>query len=127
MISAVHHVQLAMPVGREAEAEAFYERILGLRRMAKPPHLEMRGGCWFEDGDVRIHLGVEADFRPARKAHPALIVDDLGAFKAVFESVGIEVTEDQPLPGFDRFYVSDPFGNRLEFLEPRDSSPEARP
>lgn len=125
MISALHHVQLAMPVGREAEAEDFYEKILELRRVAKPAHLEARGGCWFEVGDVRLHLGVESEFRPAKKAHPALIVDDLEALKAVFENAGIEVTVDQPLPGFDRFYVSDPFGNRLEFLEPRDSLPEA--
>lgn len=122
VISAVHHVQLAMPVGREAEAEDFYEGILGLRRVAKPAHLEERGGCWFENGDVRIHLGVEPDFRPALKAHTALMVDALGGLKAVFESAGIEVTVDQPLPGFDRFYVSDPFGNRLEFLESRDST-----
>lgn len=121
MISAVHHVQLAMPAGREAEAEDFYEGLLGLRQVAKPAHLERRGGCWFENGDVRIHLGVEPDFRPARKAHPALMVDDLDTLKAVFESAGIEVTVDQPLPGFDRFYVSDPFGNRLEFLESKDS------
>ena len=123
MILAVHHVQLAMPIGREVEAEDFYEGLLGLRRVAKPSHLEGRGGCWFEHGDVRLHLGAELDFRPARKAHPALMVDDLDTLKAVFESAGIEVMVDQPLPGFDRFYVSDPFGNRLEFLESKDSSP----
>jgi len=125
VISSLHHVQLAMPAGREEEAEDFYGKILGLRRVAKPAHLETRGGCWFERGEVRIHLGVESDFRPARKAHPALMVEDLGALQAVFEKAGIDVLIDQPLPGFDRFYVSDPFGNRLEFLEPSDSYPEA--
>ncbi|HEX6299783.1 MAG TPA: VOC family protein [Acidimicrobiia bacterium] len=124
MISALHHVQLAMPVGPEAEAEEFYEGILGLRRVAKPAHLGSRGGCWFDNGEVRIHLGVESEFRPARKAHPALLVDDLEALKAVFGKAGIDVTMDQPLPGFERFYSSDPFGNRLEFLELSDSLPE---
>lgn len=117
-ISALHHVQLAMPVGGEEEAEDFYEKILGIPRAKKPAHLEARGGAWFENEHVRIHLGVEDDFKPAKKAHPALMVDDLEALQSVFEKEGVEVVVDQPLPGFDRFYVSDPFGNRLEFLQP---------
>lgn len=117
MISGIHHVQLAMPAGGEAEAEAFYSGLLGIPRVAKPSHLEVRGGCWFEDGDVRIHLGVEAEFRPARKAHPALLVQDLAALRTALEDAGVEVVVDQPLPGFNRFYASDPFDNRLEFLQ----------
>ncbi|HSJ33727.1 MAG TPA: VOC family protein [Acidimicrobiia bacterium] len=119
MIRQFHHVLLAMPAGGEADAEAFYAGLLEIPRVVKPEHLEARGGCWFEDGEVRIHLGIEADFRPARKAHPALIVDDLAALKLTLEEAGVAVAVDQPLPGFDRFYASDPFGNRLEFLQPQ--------
>lgn len=115
---ALHHVQLAMPAGGEAEAEAFYSGILGLTRVGKPPHLEARDGCWFEAGGIRVHLGVESDFRPARKAHPALMVDDLEVLRTVLEEAGIGMVGDEPLPGFDRFYAFDPFGNRLEFLQP---------
>lgn len=118
MVRALHHVQLAMPAGGEAQAEDFYGGILGLTRVAKPPHLEVRGGCWFEDEGVRVHLGVEADFRPARKAHPAFMVEDLDALGTAFQEAGVDVVTDEPLAGFKRFYVSDPFGNRLEFLQP---------
>lgn len=124
VIRALHHVQLALPPGGEAEAEDFYDRILGIPRVAKPAHLEARGGCWFEDEHIKIHLGVENDFRPARKAHPALVVDDLNALRTVLEEAGVDVVVDQALPGFDRFYVSDPFGNRLEFLQTGPSPPE---
>jgi catechol 2,3-dioxygenase-like lactoylglutathione lyase family enzyme len=117
-IHALHHVQLAMPPGREAEAEGFYSGVLGMHRVEKPAHLEKRGGCWFESGETRIHLGVEEDFRPARKAHPALVVDGLGQLRRRLEEAGVRVVEDQPLPGFDRFYANDPFGNRIEFLSP---------
>ena len=77
-----------------------------------------RGGCWFEDERVKIHLGVEAEFRAARKAHPALLVADLSALVATLSSAGVPVVDDEPLAGFDRVYVDDPFGNRLELLEP---------
>lgn len=118
VIRALHHVQLAMPAGGEAEAEAFYAGLLGIPRVAKPAHLEARGGCWFEDENVKIHMGVEDEFRSARKAHPAFIVDDLAALRGVLEDAGVAVVDDQALPGFDRFYAIDPFGNRLEFLQP---------
>lgn len=117
-VVGVHHVQLAMPPGREAEAEAFYSGMLGIPRVAKPSHLEVRGGCWFESGEVRIHLGIEKGFVPARKAHPALVVDDLAVARRRLEDAGVEVITDESLPGHDRFYASDPFGNRLEFLAP---------
>jgi catechol 2,3-dioxygenase-like lactoylglutathione lyase family enzyme len=115
-IVGIHHVQLAMPVGREHDAVAFYTGALGIPRVAKPDHLEVRGGCWFEDDAVRVHLGVADDFRPARKAHPAFLVEDLATMRARLGLAGVAVVEEQPLPGYERFYVDDPFGNRLEFL-----------
>lgn len=120
-VRALHHVQLAMPPGGEAEAEGFYEGILGIPRVAKPEHLARRGGCWFEDEMVKVHLGVEEDFKPAGKAHPGFLVDDLDALRRSLERAAVEVVVDQPLPGFDRFYGYDPFGNRLEFLQPEAS------
>lgn len=117
-IAGLHHVQLAMPRGRDDEATEFYEGLLGIPRVAKPPHLERRGGCWFESASARVHLGVEDNFRPARKAHPALLVSDLEALRERLETAGVGVVDDEPLPGFDRFYAFDPFGNRLEFLTP---------
>ena len=84
----------------------------------KPPHLAGRGGCWFETGDLRIHLGVEHDFRPARKAHPALLVHDVAALASAIATAGYEVVDDEPLAGFTRVYVADPFGNRLELMQP---------
>lgn len=112
------HIQLAMPVGREAEAIAFYEGILGIARVPKPEHLAQRGGCWFEDGDLKVHLGVDADFRPATKAHPAFIVDDVRTIAGAVAAAGFAVTDDEPLEGYDRVYVTDPFGNRIELMEP---------
>ena len=117
-IRRIDHVQLAMPSGGEDEATAFYEGLLGITRVPKPPHLERRGGCWFEDGPVKVHLGVEADFHPARKAHPALEVEDLRSLVAVLGAAGVDVVDDEPLEGWFRVYVSDPFGNRLELMEP---------
>jgi catechol 2,3-dioxygenase-like lactoylglutathione lyase family enzyme len=117
-IEAIDHVQLAMPAGREAEAVAFYEALLGISQQPKPAHLAARGGCWFERGDLKIHLGVEADFRAARKAHPALRVKDLPALVARLSDAGIAIRDDEPLEGYDRVYIDDPFGNRIELLEP---------
>jgi len=116
-IVGIDHVQLAMPGGREDDARAFYARLLGLPEQPKPPELAKRGGAWFENGTVKIHLGVEADFRPARKAHPALLVRGLRALAERLRSAGVEVVEDA-LEGYDRVYVADPFGNRLELMEP---------
>jgi catechol 2,3-dioxygenase-like lactoylglutathione lyase family enzyme len=116
-ILGIDHVQLAMPAGREDEAREFYSRLLGLPEKVKPPELAKRGGAWFESDAVKIHLGVEADFRPARKAHPALLVRDLRGLLARLDQAGIEVVDDA-LAGYHRVYVSDPFGNRLELMEP---------
>jgi catechol 2,3-dioxygenase-like lactoylglutathione lyase family enzyme len=117
-VRSLLHVQLAMPPGREAEARAFYVGMLGIREAVKPPHLARRGGCWFEDGPVRVHLGVEADFRPARKAHPAFVVDDLPGLAGRLAAAGHPSRADEPLEGWTRVYVDDPFGNCLELMEP---------
>jgi len=121
------HVQLAMPGGREEDARRFYVGALGLREVPKPPNLARRGGAWFEGGEgVRVHLGVEEDFRPARKAHPAFVVRDLRRLAADLRARGFETVADEPLEGFDRLYTSDPFGNRIELMEPaRGPSDEA--
>jgi catechol 2,3-dioxygenase-like lactoylglutathione lyase family enzyme len=111
------HVQLAMPSGREADAVGFYEGVLGIPQVPKPPHLAVRGGCWFERGELKVHVGVEADFRPATKAHPAFIVDGLDALVAAVRSAGLHA-DDEPLDGYHRAYVEDPFGNRIELMEP---------
>lgn len=117
-IRAIDHVQLAMPAGGEDAARAFYAGVLGLVEVAKPEHLIPRGGVWFEAGAVKLHLGVDAEFRPARKAHPALLVDNLPALRAACAAAGFAPVEDEPLPGYARAYVGDPFGNRIELLEP---------
>lgn len=118
MIERIDHVQLAMPAGREDEARSFYGGVLGMTEVVKPPVLAARGGVWFRSGEAQVHLGVEAEFRPARKAHPALLVRGLAALADRLRSAGIAVVDDEALPGFDRVYVADPFGNRLELLEP---------
>ena len=117
-VTHLDHVQLAMPAGQEDTARAFYEGLLGLAWVAKPEHLARRGGCWFGDGDVKVHLGVEPDFRPARKAHPALLVDDLDGLAAALTAAGCEcIPADGEIPGIRRFHTSDPFGNRVEFQQ----------
>jgi catechol 2,3-dioxygenase-like lactoylglutathione lyase family enzyme len=113
----IDHVQLAMPPGREDDAEAFYTGVLGLPRVPKPEVLAARGGCWFERGALRVHLGVEEGFRPARKAHPAIAVRDLPAVVAQLRSAGIEVRPGDGVPGMDQAYVDDPFGNRIELIQ----------
>ena len=118
-VKAIDHVQLAMPPGGEDKARAFYTGILGIPEIAKPPNLAKRGGCWFARGDLKIHLGVEADFRPARKAHPAFLVQDLAALTHALRAAGYDPYEDEPLEGYDRIYINDPFGNRIELLEER--------
>ena len=116
-VLGLDHLQLAMPKGREADARAFYGGILGLPEIEKPANLAVRGGVWFELGTQQLHLGVEGDFRPAKKAHPALLVRDLARLRARLEQNGFEPYEDEPLAGYARCYVADPFGNRLELME----------
>ena len=119
---ALDHVQLAMPAGGEAQARAFYQDILGLPEQPKPPGLAARGGCWFERGALKVHLGIDPDFRPAKKAHAAFLVEDLATLRAVLEAAGFATRDDAPLDRFARFYAADPFGNRLEFLEPNQTA-----
>lgn len=106
-----------MPAGEEEKARSFYSGALGIAETPKPSHLAKRGGVWFQNGALKIHLGVEQDFRPAKKAHPALLVEGLGDLIARCRSAGYEVVSDEPLEGFDRVYVNDPFGNRIELME----------
>jgi len=112
----IDHVQLAMPAGAEAAARRFYRDLLGMREIAKPTELAKRGGCWFESGIVQIHLGVENDFRPAKKAHPALRCGDYDALTARLRAAGVDVRDDNSIPGVRRCHVSDPFGNRVELV-----------
>jgi catechol 2,3-dioxygenase-like lactoylglutathione lyase family enzyme len=116
-VVALDHLQLAMPRGGETEARVFYGEILGLEELIKPPHLAVRGGVWFALGTQQLHLGVESDFHPARKAHPAFLVSDLPKLRTKLEKRGFDPYEDEPLAGYDRCYVADPFGNRLELME----------
>jgi len=115
-IERLDHVQLAMPAGAEDRAQAFYEGVLGIPRVPKPAELEVRGGCWFERGALRVHLGVEDDFRPARKAHPALVVSGLEELCEALEAAGHPVRRVEDVPGTPQWYVDDPFGNRIELL-----------
>jgi len=117
MILGLDHVQLAIPVGGEPEARHFYGKLLGMAEQERPEALRTHGGVWFASGTAMLHLGVEVDFRPARKAHPALLTVDLDALRARLEAAGHATRTDEPLPGFRRFYADDPFGKRLKFLE----------
>jgi catechol 2,3-dioxygenase-like lactoylglutathione lyase family enzyme len=117
MILALHHIQLAMPKGAEAQARGFYAETLGLTEVEKPEPLRARGGVWFESGSVRLHLGVEDPFFPAKKAHPAFQVTSLTAAIAALEAAELPWRRDVDLPGLKRVYTEDPFGNRIELLE----------
>ncbi len=116
MILRIDHVQLAMPPGGETAARQFYRDVLGLDEIEKPPELALRGGCWFQ-GAVGVHLGVEADFRPAQKAHPAFVVVDLDHCARMLVAAGFSVSWDDSNPTVRRFFSADPFGNRIEFVE----------
>jgi catechol 2,3-dioxygenase-like lactoylglutathione lyase family enzyme len=111
-IAAVDHVQLAMPPAGEDRARAFYTGLLGLPEVPKPPLLAARGGCWFENGAVKLHLGVEIGFHPALKAHPGLLVDDLAGFAQLLAAAAVPIEWDGP----DHCYIADPFGNRIELV-----------
>jgi catechol 2,3-dioxygenase-like lactoylglutathione lyase family enzyme len=117
----LHHALLAMPPGEEDAARSFYSGVLGMTEVEKPPGLASRGGAWFRAGGVELHLGVERDFRPATKAHPAVVVEDLDDLAARLSAAGQDATWDDEFPGHRRIYASDPFGNRLEFLQPSAS------
>jgi catechol 2,3-dioxygenase-like lactoylglutathione lyase family enzyme len=113
---AIDHVQIAMPTGGEDSARAFFGTVIGLAELPKPPELAGRGGCWFALAGAQLHLGVEADFRPAKKAHVALRVAALGTLRERMIAAGHAVQDDQPVDGHARFFAADPFGNRIEFI-----------
>lgn len=114
----LHHVQLAMPAGTEDDCRRFYVDILGFAEVRKPPVLAARGGLWVRADNLEIHLGVEADFRAAKKAHPGILVQDLDAFARHLEGQGLAPEWDDAFPGMRRFYLRDNIGNRLELLSP---------
>ena len=116
-ITGLDHVQLAMPAGEEDRARAFYAGVLGLTEYPKPADMAARGGCWFAGGGAVLHLGVEKDFRPAKKAHPALLVADLAAARAVLAEAGVASEDGGPLEGYLRCDIEDPFGNRIEVMQ----------
>jgi catechol 2,3-dioxygenase-like lactoylglutathione lyase family enzyme len=115
----IDHVQLAIPIGGEQVAREFYADLLGLTEVAKPAALAARGGAWFEAGATRIHVGVEAAFIPAEKAHPALVIEGLRAF---IEATGLDARWSDEIPGVERCHIDDPFGNRIELIEAGDAS-----
>jgi catechol 2,3-dioxygenase-like lactoylglutathione lyase family enzyme len=117
--AVLDHVQVAIPAGGEEEARRFFGALLGLQEIAKPAALAGRGGCWFQLGDRQLHLGVDPDFTPAKKAHVAISVSELDDLRAELEAAGHETFDEAPLEGRARFFSSDPFGNRMEFLEAR--------
>jgi len=115
--SAIDHVQLAAPKGSEEAARKFFRDILGFEEIEKPKELQKRGGAWFAFGNVQIHIGIEEPFIPAKKAHPAFEIENINELKVHLIENGIDIVEDNNLPGANRFYVNDPFGNRMEVLE----------
>lgn len=123
----LHHVQLALPAAEEDRARAFFSGVLGMTELVKPAALAARGGCWFRSGGWEVHLGVERDFTPARKAHPGVLVTDLDALALRLTDAGAPVLWDPDFPGFRRIYSADPWGNRLEFLEPTATCTPASP
>jgi catechol 2,3-dioxygenase-like lactoylglutathione lyase family enzyme len=116
-VTGIDHVQVAAPPACEADARAFYGDLLGLEELPKPPELAARGGCWFRAGAQELHVGVEQEFAPSRKAHPGFVVSDLEALRERLARRGIPTRDDDTIPGVRRFYAADPFGNRLEFRQ----------
>ena len=117
-IISIDHVQIALPAGGEQSARTFYTDVLGFIEIPKPAELAKRGGLWFQCENFQLHLGIDANFQPAHKAHPAFIVDDLNSFIAKAESAGFQIDTSQPaLDGFKRAHVFDPFENRIELME----------
>jgi catechol 2,3-dioxygenase-like lactoylglutathione lyase family enzyme len=118
MIQGIDHVQITIPPGTEEEARAFYCRLLGLEELEKPASLRPRGGFWLRVGDRQVHVGVEDGVhRRATKAHVAYAVTDLGRWRVILSTHGIEMVDGSPIPGYDRFEFRDPFGNRVEFIQ----------
>ena len=117
LLTGIHHVQFAMPHGGEPHARKFWIGVMGLKEIEKPAHLAVNGGCWFEGEGVSIHYGVEDAFMPARRAHPALLVENLGALAAKLKASGVPFKPGKQLDGYRRGDIADPFGNRIELME----------
>lgn len=115
-VIGIDHVQLAIPVGGEDKARAFFVGLLGMREVPKPANLSS-SGCWFESGTLSLHIGIDSEFRPAKKAHPALLVDNLASLRERLEAASVPTRDDKPVEGYDRFFAEDPFGNRIEFMQ----------
>ena len=116
-MARIDHIQIAAPQGCESAAKEFYGTLLGMKEIEKPPVLRARGGCWFQCGSQQLHIGVDRNFQPAKKAHPAFAVLHLDELREIFSARGVKVIEDDNLPGTRRCYAEDPWGNRLEFVE----------
>jgi catechol 2,3-dioxygenase-like lactoylglutathione lyase family enzyme len=115
-VIGLDHVQLAIPAGGEDRARAFFAGLLGMTEVPKPANLSA-SGCWFSGGTVSLHIGIDPDFRPATKAHPALLVDDLAALRGRLDEAGCVIREEKPVEGYARFFTEDPFGNRIELMQ----------
>lgn len=115
-VIGLDHIQLAIPAGGEGDARAFFVGLLEMREVAKPASLAPEG-CWFESGALRLHIGVDPEFRPATKAHPALLVDDLAGLRAKLDEAGVAIRDGEAIEGYARLFISDPFGNRIELME----------
>lgn len=126
-VIGIDHVQLAVPANRETELRNFYGEILELEELAKPAHLASRGGAWFRCGELQLHLGVEKNFQPAKKAHPALLVTGLAQLLNRLSEHGYEIKYDEAIEGYDRAFTTDPFGNRIELMERHPSSSNTDP
>jgi catechol 2,3-dioxygenase-like lactoylglutathione lyase family enzyme len=113
----IDHVQLAAPPGCEAAARRFFVDVLGMAELTKPAALQSRGGIWLQCGMHQLHIGIQKDFQPASKAHPAIRVLDMAALRTRLKQNNIGIIEDDGIVGLDRFYLTDPFGNRIEFVE----------
>lgn len=117
VFKSIDHVQLAAPKGSETKAKKFFNEILGFQEVEKPEALKKKGGVWFEFGNYQIHIGIEEPFAPAKKAHPAFQIENLEALKTHLAENEVSFTVDTDLPGANRIYIHDPFGNRIEILE----------
>ncbi|NJM50936.1 MAG: glyoxalase [Sphingomonadales bacterium] len=119
-ITALDHISLAMPVGGEAEARAYFSDLLGLSEIAKSDDGNRPDGCWFDLGDQQLHLLIDEAFSPTKRAHPAFVIDDLDGLRARIAEKGFSITLFRPSEGRERFFSEDPFGNRIEFISPRE-------
>jgi catechol 2,3-dioxygenase-like lactoylglutathione lyase family enzyme len=122
-VSRIDHLQIAAPEGCESAAREFYGSLLGMPEIEKPEPLRSRGGCWFQCGDQQVHIGVEQNFRAAKKAHPAFVISDLDGLRLALLAHGTKLIDDNSIPGTRRFHAEDPWGNRLEFVETRSPQP----